>query len=199
MRTLALAALLVPGLAAADNHFLLELEAGLARPIGLDAESDLGSAYGGTFGFGGRIPGFAPAYYLVGRVAHSSFSFVGAPRVGKPDVDHGELEVAVGGRVYLPVAERLRLVFQLALGETFGETEIKREGTRELLAETETFTVFGEVGAQYRVTEHFSLGAAADASYLPDRDAFNVVKTAAGLDDDGVGRLRLSLTTTFHF
>ncbi len=199
MRTLITIALCLPGAAFADNHFLVELEAGLARPLGIDADSEIGSTLGGTFGFGGRIPGHDPAYYLVGRVAHSSFSFEGAPRVGSPDVQHGELEIAVGGRVYLPLTPRLRLLFQLALGETFGETEVLRDGERELLAETETFTLFGEVGAQFRLTDHFSLGTVADASYLPDREAFNVVKTAAGLEDDGVGRLRLALTATFHF
>jgi hypothetical protein len=147
MRTLIALTLALPGVALADNHFLAELEAGLARPLGIDAESEIGSAYGGTFGFGGRIPGHDPAYYLVGRVAHSSFSFEGAPRVGAPTVEHGELEVAVGGRVYLPLTPRLRVLFQVALGETFGETEVLRDGERELLAETEAFTLFGEIGA----------------------------------------------------
>lgn len=199
MRTLIALTLALPGVALADNHFLAELEAGLARPLGIDAESEIGSAYGGTFGFGGRIPGHDPAYYLVGRVAHSSFSFEGAPRVGAPTVEHGELEVAVGGRVYLPLTPRLRVLFQVALGETFGETEVLRDGERELLAETEAFTLFGEIGAQFRLTDNFSLGAMADAAYVPDRESFNVVKTAAGLEDDGLGRLRLALTSTFHF
>ena len=32
-----------------------------------------------------------------------------------------------------------------------------------------------------------------------DRGDYTVVKRAAGLDEDGVGRLRLGVTTTFHF
>lgn len=185
--------------AAADNHFILELEGGLARPVGLDAESDLGSAFAGTFGFGGRIPGFAPAYYLIGRVAHSSYEFTSASKVGAPQVAHGETEVAVGGRMYLPLTTRLRLLIQVALGETYGETELTRSGTVDLTAEQDFFTLFGALGAQFRVTDHFSLGGIADIAYMPSRDDYTVVKTAAGLEEDGVGRLRLGVTTTFHF
>lgn len=183
----------------AQNHFILELEGGLARPVGLDADSEIGSAFGGTFGFGGRIPGFAPAYYLIGRVAHSSYDFTGASKVGSPDVAHGETEVAVGGRMYLPLTDRLRLVLQVALGETFGTTEIGRNGEVELSSDTEFFTLFGALGAQFRVTNHFSLGGIADIAYTPNREDYTVVKRAAGLEEDGVGRLRLGVTTTFHF
>lgn len=185
--------------AAAQNHFLLELEGGLARPVGIDADSDVGSAFGGTFGFGGRIPGFAPAYYLIGRVAHSSYSFTGAPRLGAPAVDHGETEVAVGGRMYIPLTNRLRLVAQFALGETFGTTEIVPKSGLTVTSETEFFTIFGALGAQFRLTDHFSLGGLADLAYTPNREDYTVVKRAAGLDEDGIGRLRLGATATFHF
>ncbi|MGK0361082.1 MAG: hypothetical protein ACI9U2_003400 [Bradymonadia bacterium] len=193
------ALLLVASPAAAANHFLLEVEGGLARPVGLDAESEIGSAFSGTFGFGGRVPGFAPAYYLIGRVGHSSYSFVGAKRVGSPNVAHGETEVAVGGRMYVPLTPRLRLLAQFALGETFGSTEISRDGALELTADTEFFTLFGALGAQFRVTNNFSLGAIADVAYTPDRADYTVVKRAAGLEEDGVGRLRMGVTGTFHF
>lgn len=186
--------------AAAENHFILELEGGLARPVGLDAESEIGSAYGGTFGFGGRIPGFAPAYYLIGRVARSSYNFTGASRIGSPSVAHSESEVAVGGRMYMPLTSRLRLVLQVALGETYGTTDVTRSGDLELKEhESEFFTLFGALGAQFRVTNDFSLGGIADIAYTPDRSDYTVVKQAAGLDEDGVGRLRLGVTTTFHF
>ncbi|MCA9524783.1 MAG: hypothetical protein KC549_00620 [Myxococcales bacterium] len=192
-------ALAAPGLAQADNHFLLELEAGLTSPIASDGEASAGTGFGGTFGFGGRIPGFAPAYYLVGRVAHSAYEVEGAPRIGRPLVAHGELEIAVGGRMYLPLTQRLRLVLQVGFGEVFGESEVQREGTRELLVESETFALFAQGGLQFRLTDHFSLGAAADASFLPDRSDLEVARLASGLDELAVGRTRLALTTTFHF
>lgn len=185
--------------AVAQNHFLLELEGGLSRPMGIDADSDFGSAYGGTFGFGGRIPGFAPAYYLIGRVAHSSYSFTGAPRLGAPAVDHGETEVAVGGRMYVPLTTRLRVVAQFALGETFGTTEIQSKSGLTVSSETEFFTIFGALGLQFRLTNHFSLGGLADVAYTPNREDYTVVKRAAGLEEDGLGRLRLGATATFHF
>jgi hypothetical protein len=185
--------------AVAQNHFLLEVEGGLARPMGIDAESDVGSAFGGTFGFGGRIPGFAPAYYLIGRVAHSSYSFSGAARLGAPAVDHGETEVAVGGRMYIPLTTRLRLVAQFALGETFGTTKVQPKSGLSVTSDTEFFTLFGALGAQFRLTNHFSLGGMADVAYTPNREDYTVVKRAAGLEEDGIGRLRLGATATFHF
>ncbi|MEZ4475703.1 MAG: hypothetical protein R3F60_33875 [bacterium] len=196
---IALALLATPGLVHADNHFLLELEAGFATPLASDGEADPGTAYGGTFGFGGRIPGFAPAYYLIGRVAHSAYEVTGAPRLGRPLVQHGELEVAVGGRMYLPLTQRLRFVLQVAFGEVFGESEIQRDGSRELLVESESFALFAQGGVQFRLTDHFSLGAALDASFLPSREEQEIARIAAGLDELAVGRVRAAITTTFHF
>lgn len=192
--------LLLSSPAAADNHFILELEGGIATPMGIDAETEVGRAFAGTFGFGGRIPGFAPAYYAVGRVGHSRFGFTGPRSLGAAEVERDQLDWAVGGRMYLPLTQRLRVLAQVALGETYDEALVQRSGHRDLLVQSDTFAVFTEAGLQYRFTDHFSLGAVADLAWLPDHEEQDLAARTAGVDDGGdFGRARFALTTTLHF
>lgn len=203
MRPIALALfplLLMATPAAADKHFILELEGGLATPMGVDAEADPGRSFAGTFGIGGRIPGFSPAYYAVGRVGHSIYGFTGPISRGAAEVEREQLEWMLGGRMYLPLTERLRVMLQLGFGETVEDSVVIRRGHRDLVIESAAFAVFTEAGLQYRVTEGFALGVVSDLAWIPDHDELDLAARAVGAGDRGdFGRARVAVTTTFHF
>lgn len=195
--TAALATTAAAGTALAENHFLLELDGGTSTPTATD-DSRSGFSYGGTFGFGGRIPGSKPAYYFVGRVGAADYETRGAISYGHPALETEQTEWALGARLYLPITDRFRAMMQLALGHTHDCTEVYHAGRAPLLVEEDLFSVFATAGLQYRFTNHFSLGAAADLAWHPDNDA--LAARSAGIETDGeLGRVRLAVTTTFHF
>ncbi len=185
---------------ARNNHFLLELEGGVSAPAGVDAEAHSGGHFNGTLGVGGKIRGLSPAWYLVGRLGAGGFAFDGPARYGRAEVDKEQSEWAIGGRVYLPFHPRVRLMLQVAGGETFDSSVVSRDGHRSLLLETEIATLFTDAGLQLRFTENFSLGAVAGLSWFLEEDKAELASMAAGIDDGGpYGRARLGVTTTFHF
>lgn len=197
-------ALIILGLVAstpalAQNHFLLELEGGFASPMGLDGDVDQGRSMAATFGVGGRIPGFAPAYYFVGRVGQSNFDVRGPAHAGFGYMHRDQFEYALGGRMYLPITKRFRIMLQLALGEIYDETVIERRDFESLLIRSETMALFTEAAAQYRLTNNFSLGIGTDLAWVGDQEAQDYAARSVGMDGAEVGRARVSLMTTFHF
>lgn len=183
----------------AENHFIVEGEFGGVAPIGVDANSEFGQSYGGTFGFGGRIKGFAPAYYLVGRVSHAEFSFNGPASSGAALVERCQNDFSIGGRMYLPVTDRLRLMLQVGFGEISDSSEVIREGHRPLEVHSTTFAMSTQAGLQFRLNNTLSLGAAGDMAFLPDREEIDSAAVIAGVDDSGFMRMRLLGTVTMHF
>jgi hypothetical protein len=195
--TVALAITCLAATALAENHFLLELDGGTSTPTAAD-DSRTGISYGGTFGFGGRIPGSTPAYYFVGRIGAADYETRGALSYGRPSLETEQREWALGARMYVPITERFRGMLQLSLGHTHDCTTVHHAGQRPLLVEEDLFSVFATAGLQYRFTNHFSLGALADIAWHPDNDA--LAARSAGIETDGeIGRMRLAVTTTFHF
>lgn len=200
--TPALALLAFAAPAAAQNHFLLEAQGGVTTPLGVDAETDAGAAWGGTFGVGGRIPGFSPAYYVVGHIGKSGYDFTGPPSSGNAHVERDQVNWGVGGRMYLPFSQRLRLMVEVSFGETYDEAIVRRTGYRPLKLEGEVFTVQTQAGLQYRLSDNLSLGLEGEAAFYPDADDLRLAGLTAGLGDEdegGFGRAGLAITTTFHF
>lgn len=187
--------------AAAQNHFLFELEGGVARPFGLDANVEDGESAAATFGIGGRFRGHAPAYYLVGRTGWGQLGYEGPARLGRAQVEAEQTEWAIGGRVYVPFSERLRLHVEVTAGELQTVSHVSREGHRALRVDEDRFTVFLGSGLQFRLTSHFSLGAGVNAAWMPREDDAGLAARAAGIEDpeQGFGRLRMGATATFHF
>lgn len=192
---------LTPGAAQAGNHLLLELDGAASTPVGLGAEVETGGAIGGTFGVGGRFRGHAPAYYLVVRSGWGADAVVGPGRLGAARLERGVFELGAGGRVYIPLTQRLRLHIEGLVGRTWLDEQVTRDGHRAFDAVDERFTLFGGAGLQLRVLPHLSVGARADISWMPGTGDPNLAHIAAGLpaEDDGQGRVRLGLMTTFHF
>lgn len=199
IRTTLLAAALASLFAApalADNHFILEVDAGLKTDLG--AEDNQGRALGGTFGFGGRIPGSKPAYYFIGRVGVAEQTYEGARAFGDPKLESASTEWALGARMYLPITDRFRAMLQLSLGETMQYTDIDLGG-RLYRIDEDLFSVWADAGVQYRFTNHFSLGALVNLGWHPE-DRPDLVTRSAGIDTDGtIGQMRAGITTTFHF
>lgn len=199
-RLITVAALLLPLSAAqAGNHFILELEAGFAEPLGLDAATSVesGGVIGGTFGVGGRL-GY-PAFYLIGGVSTGRFSYRGLARSGSPHVQQDRTEWRYGGRMYLPLSERLRLHLGAAFGETHHEACVSREGFRDQYIQADTFTMFGEAGLQMRVYNHLSFGLIANAALYPETEELDLIAQSARLTEGEGGRLQAVFLTTVHF
>ena len=154
----------------AGNHFILELNGGVSSDVGIAAPVESGASGSATFGIGGKIPGQSPAYYLVGRIGQGQFSYNSAPGAGGEFVYRRQQEWALGGRVYLPITDRLRAVAQLAVGQTFDDAFIASSGT-SLGVASNTLSFFGQTGIQARVNEKFSLGMAVDLAFT--RSAMN--------------------------
>jgi len=183
--------------ALADNHFIFEVDAGLQTDV--SADDNQGRALGGTFGFGGRIPGSSPAYYFIGRVGVAESTYGGASVLGSPTLDCASTEWALGARMYVPLTERLRAMLQVSLGETSQYTDIHYGNRAPLRVDEELFTVAADAGLQYRFTNHFSLGALINLGWHPE-DRADLVARSAGIDTSGsITQMRAGITTTFHF
>ena len=191
----------VPLPAQAGNHFLVEVSGGVSEPIGMDADTESGRTLTATLGFGGRFRGHAPAYYVVGRVGQSQVGLLGPPSSGRAHIDREQTEWAVGGRVYVPFFPRLRLLVELSLGEMEERSTVVRSGFRTLHMAEERFAVFAGSGLQFRLNDHFSLGAMANLAWMPSDNGTDLAASAAGIPDadGGAGRLHLGATATVHF
>lgn len=191
-----------PANARAENHFLAEANGGLSTPLSSEGDVTLGPGLGATLGVGGRIKGFRPAWYLVGRLGYATATETGPGRYGSAEIDRGAWELAVGGRVYLNLTERLRLLFEVDVGEVWETSTVHRVNHPDLAVEANPAALFAQSGLQYRLTDHFSLGAGADLGwYLWSSQTRDLAATAAGIDspDTTRGRFRFGLTTTAHF
>ena len=169
----------------AENHFILEMNGGGASDIGVDAEVEAGPAYGATFGFGGTVPGQSPAYYAIARIGASAFNYSGAGSQ-PPQVEHAQQEWAIGGRVYLPLTQRFRIMAQAAVGQTLDEATINnKDGTLSLVIDSSTWAIFTQAGMQFRVTDGFALGLAADLALYPDSEERQLAARQASIGTAG--------------
>lgn len=187
--------------ASAANHFIAELSGGAATPFGLDAEHDSGLAYGATLGVGGRLPGTAPAWYLVLNLNWADMILYGPPRLGNAVVERSQADLAIGGRGYFPFTPRLRLMTELAFGQVFEAAEVSRRGHDPVRFDVDRFAVFAQTGLQYRLTNYFSIGGRVGLAWMPDPEERDLAAEAAGIEgaEDSQGRWSLGMTTTFHF
>ena len=202
LMTSALSVLLMIGYSAtasAENHFIFELTGGVASDVGIRAPVESGAAGSATFGIGGKIPGQTPAYYLIGRIGQSQFSFNSAPGAGGDFVYKRQQEWSLGGRVYLPITDRVRALAQVAVGQTFDDAFVSSTGSSVGLASS-SLSVFGQTGVQARVTDKFSLGMAMDLAFYPERSSNQLAARDAYVGTDSqFGRLQIGATGTFHF
>ena len=183
----------------AENHFIFELTGGVASDVGIRAPVESGAAGSATFGIGGKIPGQTPAYYLIGRIGQSQFSFNSAPGAGGDFVYKRQQEWSLGGRVYLPITDRVRALAQVAVGQTFDDAFVASTGSSIGLASS-SLSVFGQTGVQARVTDKFSLGMAVVLAFYLERSENQLAARESYVGTDSqFGRLQIGATGTFHF
>lgn len=188
--------------ARAENHFLAELGGGLASPLDAGEETDFGPGLGLTLGVGGRLKGLTPAWYLVGRLGYADATAHGPARFGGATLERSAWELALGGRMYLPLVSRLRLVTEVAYGQVWETSTVARAQHPTLQLEASPSVLIALLGLQYRLTDTLALGGAADLGwYLTGSETRDLGATAAGLPagDETRGRLRFVVTATAHF
>ena len=90
---------------------------------------------------------------------------------------------------------------QAALGQTLDEATINnKEGNPSLVIDSSTWAVFTQAGMQFRVTDGFALGLAADLALYPDSEERQLAARQASIGTAGqLGRAQVGLTGTFHF
>jgi hypothetical protein len=171
----------------------------------VDAAAEQGRSLTGTFGFGGRVPGFAPAYYLIGRIGSTEMGYTGPANYGSAEVYQDQKDWAIGGRMYLPLSRRVRIMTQLSMGEIDEAATVERAGERPLFVDETRFALFIDAGIQFRLNNKFSLGLVGDIAYHPDDGDQLAARSAGVTKGDGdrfegeFGRRRLGISTTFHF
>ncbi len=183
----------------AGNHFVFELDAGFNSPYSIhNTEGGMGGAYGLTLGYGGRF-GNGPALYFVGRFGYSDLDYRGLNASGGLHVTRQALDFGFGGRLYLPITERLRFLLQLTLGGTFDESEVEQRGLTSLIIKENAFTLGVDAGLQYRINNNFSFGFTVANDLYPGSTAFREAPFKVGATEGLDGQVSCSFTATFHF
>ncbi len=195
------ALLFAPSVQAKDNHFIFELEAGINAPFTLrEADSQsIGGSFGGTFGWGGKLKGHAPSFYFVGNCVYSTMDYTGPFSAGGYIVERDATEFGLGGRLYLPMTESVRFMVQLAFGGTFDTSRIPQPGYDYRYIDDSAFTIFGDIGLQFRMEDHLSLGFVVSNAWYLGNESFRDAPQMVGMDESLGGQTNISLTMTFHF
>jgi len=164
---LLLALAVAPSLAHAQGtHFFAEADIGTSLPLGATL-SDTGYTVGLTGGFGGKLPGMLFRGYVLGELNYSTFAI---ERCGIPDLQRELVDMAVGGRVLLPLFESLRIYGDVLLsGIWIDSQEFDADGNEVWLSDSDPrLAITTAIGVQFRPFEFFSVGARGDFLFLVD-------------------------------
>src|SRR5262249_17533654 len=124
-------------------------------------------------GVGGAWRNSRPRFFLAARYERSAVEFTGAD-VSRRSYD----DLSLGLRLLIPIAEPVRIYFDLLLGGTRAEARLERDGLPML--ESERWRPLGQLalGLQVRPLTHFSFGARLQWSWSDD--APDALAMAAG-------------------
>jgi hypothetical protein len=198
---LAFVSLLAPISARAHGtYFLLEFRPGTAALDGYAGE-DWG--YGGeaALGAGLRLPGTPLRIYALGSAGWFGSTTQVAGPMSSATLDRSVLRLAVGPRLLVPVAGRMRVFLDVAASRTYVDSEVVRNGVERYLDSSEAMSVLVGGGLQYRFSRAFSAGVLVSRSFDVEPDGFDFAAEAAGLAQDGSapGLTTVSLTAGVHF
>jgi hypothetical protein len=172
------------------THFLAELDAGASLT------GDGGPQASIALGAGGKLKGFAPRFYVLGSFARSAYeASSGAPFDGDEYGSFGDL--ALGPRVYLPIAGPLRLFVDGQLGASYASaTFVERDSGRGPLSADEWLGLgIVSSGLSLRLIRALSIGARVSL-------AFNEAGLAGAARLAGVRdpvRVSINAGVTWHF
>jgi hypothetical protein len=166
----------------AGTHFLLEADAGACL------SGDAGPAASLAFGAGGKWKGFAPRLYLLGSFARSEYA--------ANSIEHGSFsDLALGPRVYLPIAGPLRWFADAQFGASYAEGSYLEPELAELSADQWLALAVISSGLQVRLLQMLSVGAR--IAFAFNEAGLVGVSRLAGVHDP----VRTSITAgvTWHF
>lgn len=182
------------------THFVVEAGAGAAFGTGFP-ENGGGYALRTTVGWGGKIKGFPPRFYLI---ASARFAQLDA-RVERgsmvSEIGREVLDASAGIRVLLPI-RRLRILGEVTLGgATLTSTARLNGGLERFETDDSSFAVYLAAGLQYRLHRNLSIGVLAEWSLPTDRREFDFVAEVSRLTDTGQmhGWTALTGTVVAHF
>jgi hypothetical protein len=184
----------------AKNHFVAEVAGGLSNQSALDATISGGSSMQLTLGVGGRLRGLAPAFYGIARIGMAGMTAQGAPRHGLPTTNIIDSHWAIGGRIYVPIVPRLRLLGQAAVGMTAMQVSTKIGGRPMFKGVVEHLALFPSIGLQYRATGHISVGISTEWTLYPaDNPNDFLASTISAHSKDSGGPDSGHVTFAVHF
>jgi hypothetical protein len=173
------------------THFIAEI-AGGATTYGRG-----GLALESVFGFGGKLRGFPPRFYLIGELNYHQGATSGTQPLSGADYrdERSFADLGAGLRIYLPIVGPLRLLGDVTLGGSHVAASLRGLDRSPLRAEgwVPMFAVAG--GAQLRLFHHASIGARVRAVLSDDDlDALRVVTAR-----EAPTRVTATLGLTWHF
>jgi len=173
------------------THFIAEI-AGGATTYGSG-----GLALESVFGYGGKLRGFPPRFYLIGELNYHTSAIDGTlPLSGRAYRDERSFaDVGAGLRIYLPIVGPLRLLGDVTLGGSHIAAALRSRDQPLVRAEgwVPMWAVAG--GAQLRLFHHASIGARVRAVLSED----NLDALLAVTGDETPTRVTATLGLTWHF
>jgi hypothetical protein len=178
---------------AAGTHFILEGGGGL----GLTDLQATGPFWDITFGYGGKLKGFPPRFYIVSNYSGSALSGTGSRYLHEMR-DHAFL---AGPRVYLPIARNLRIYGQALFGGFWSSADWTIHDLEHYRARDDGVAGKFSVGFQARISPVLSVGALYDRMVFWEKDSDLSVPRFVGLDGAGESgdQNRFGATLTVHF
>ena len=159
------------------THFLAELAAGPSLNAGT-----LGFSTLTRFGAGGRLPNFPLRFYLLGELGFTSHSQQWEQGRGVFSERGSLWQLALGVRMYAPLAAGFRLFLEGFGGTSLAQGEVETELGTQLNASAWEATASLGAGLQLRVSRAVSVGGQLRVTFTGDPLADEL--TSVGISSD---------------
>ena len=163
------------------THFIASVDAGTAYGTGF-TEGGSGFSLRSTVGVGGAFKGIPTRFYCVGVARMTAFSSKVNSGVSTSHIERNLVDLSLGLRVLHPI-QRLRLLGELTLGSSMVNSTALLNKRQFFETDTKRFTFYSAIGVQYRLSQHFSLGAMLEWALPTSRPARDFVVEVSGLED----------------
>jgi len=173
------------------TFFIVESYAGAAVVGGFGGHLSL------RIGVGGKLPSMPWRFYLIGETAYTSAATDGEVASTGQSFEEGRswIDLALGARIYVPIAGPVRVFVDALGGGSWGSAWIERPGTRTLDPSEWTPLALVGTGVQVRMLHGLSVGARIAFRFAGDPLAD--LREALGIDT--LPPLVVSAGLTWHF
>ena len=169
------------------------------------AESYAGAAVVGGFGghlslrvgVGGKLPSMPWRFYLIAETAYTSAATDGELASTGQSFEEGRswIDVALGGRIYVPIAGPVRIFLDALGGGSWGTAWLERPGSRTLDPSEWTPLAIVGTGVQVRMLHGLSVGGRIAFRFAGD--PLSELRDELGIDT--LPPLVVSAGLTWHF